>query len=1012
MKHANAIFYILILLINISISASTALYITTKKTFDMVQTDIEKGDFTYFFPLLFQGTITPTIINNPDQNNATLLYWAVYYNNLPVVNTLLKNGAQSTILTPQYKNNTSPLDIAIANKNIPILEALISSKLLEDKLGFVELIEPKSSNPNQNLINNINKSSPEVQALFKNLIALFACDIDSEMITNEVNPTESTVPLTYLWTGASDNVECLQIPIDTVTTFTNLGISQLKIYTANGNDHYYIEAYNDAVQLLGTTNFNKAGTKNLIRFFNQTNQFVFSLSLPNLDIVIDAINNNKNIPTVLVSIPQCLCNISTQNNNPIIASMPLNLIVVYSLNGIPIIDAYLNDTLMNSDPLDSDLLTIVSPSNQNLSINDFIKNAFNAKKSTGVISYTQQSITTLSKINNLKNYSIIPKPPLFDIKTKNGSSIILLGSSTPFDEIIYTLSTKNSGVTTYSNGNLVIVDNFDGNNVIVSGEGKSVSLYDFIKNNNYTGTYYISPALPLFDIKTKDSTPITLINSEKPFNEIKYFILNGVYQLSAYLNNEMLTLDNFNLSNLSVVNSKTSIMQDANDFIAANNFNGSYYILPTPPLFDFKSNTGQPLTIIGMQESFDEIQGSNNNGSIELGFYLNKKPISVTTIITDNIMIMNGNTAIKPLTQYIQENNFIGSFTIAMIPATFDIKTIDEKPLKTLSHGSFDEIKYIGTATQGKIYTYLQGSYISIPDFDSSLFTVIDANKNSQSLQSFIQSNNYTGTYYIGSSPILFTAKSKKGFPLRLLGSTTLFDEIRYAKTSKGLFPYTYHNGGPITVDNFDANNIIITDQNGTTQLLSTYLQIGQYTDKCIIEAAPPFFTVKTPKDTSIRLLGSTTPFDEIKYFTLNNKPIIATYHNGGPITVDNFDANNVTIMDQNGTTQTLTAFIQKGNYKGTLTLSATPPLFDIKAQTIPIKITGTNNLVDEVKYFMLNGTPMLIPYLHGGPKNITNLNLATISITDSTNTSLQLLSDFINGNNYSGKFFLTATKK
>mgnify|MGYP003346072488 CR=1 FL=1 len=176
MKHILQFMIITLLLsTHTAVLTSTNTSYTTSSTFEMLQKKASTGDFSDFFPLIYQNKITPENINNLDQKNATLLYWAVLYNKNSIVETLLNMGAAG-ILTPQTNNDEKPLETAIKNKNLENIQLLLDAQLIEDRTTLLDSINPKSSNADAALINKITTAPSNISQLFKNIKKTFECD--------------------------------------------------------------------------------------------------------------------------------------------------------------------------------------------------------------------------------------------------------------------------------------------------------------------------------------------------------------------------------------------------------------------------------------------------------------------------------------------------------------------------------------------------------------------------------------------------------------------------------------------------------------------------------------------------------------------------------------------------------------------------------------------------------------------------------------------------------------------
>jgi hypothetical protein len=995
-------------------AAQLSLFSTKNNSFQDAQTAATNGDFSLIFPLLFQNIITASNINTPDSRNATLLYWAVYYNNLIIVKALLSNGASSNVLTKQYTNNTSPLDIALQIKNDDVVLSLVGAQLLENREKFTQLIDDTSASADENLINTFKHSSQSIQALFNNLLNIFACDNPNnqkDLVVAEVTTAEGNPPATYTTASIGSDLQILLLQITTKNSTTDLGVTQLKIYMQGL--HYYVEAYDLNNNLIGLTNIAESNLSNKIDFFDRNNQFLFKLDLTNLDTIVENIIEQNSIPLAAITLPETLCTITTQNGYPITvtnSATPFNAIHIYSLNETIFADRYLNNKRVEFEGFEPGSLAI-SVNGSSETFDNFIKNYFTKTVAHFTNTFGINETRTIFKKNNNfpQNIYLIPTPPLCTIKTQSGGPITILGSTTPFDEINYFPAT----IITLLNGESVTVDNFDTGNVTIYGLDKSTqTLASFIKANKFSGTFTMAPTPPIFAIKTQSGAPITILGSATPFDEIKYCTLNDSQILLPYNNGIFIDVDNFNKANITVVNTKTSTNKNLEDFIAANNFSETYYIIPTSPLFDIKSKNGNPLTILGASGAFDEIKAMESDEAITITTYLKGNIVKIDNLNNDNVAVIDSNNNIQSLSDFIAANNFSGSYFLDAIAPLFILKTQTSEPIKIPgTTQQCDEIRYIGTNEGGTVYMYLKGNAVNINNSNPLDITIADENNNTQSLKNFIQSKNYAGTHYIATTPSLFDIKAEKGTKIRILGSIALFDEIKYSMINGKPAPYTYLNGAPVTVDNFDPNNVLVTNHDGAQQTLTKFLTTGNFKGSCTFSAAPPIFDAKSTTG-PLQILNSTKTFDEIKYFSVKGTPTVVQYINEAPTIVDNFDPNNVIITDQNGTAQTLTKFIQAAKFKGTFTISAALPLFDIKSSSGPIRIVGSNTLFDEIKYFLLNGTPTITTYRNGAPLTVDHFNPSNVYITGETNATTQALSDFINGNNYKGNFSLTTAKK
>ncbi len=968
-------------------------------TLQQAQTAAAKGTFDVILPLIFQNIITTSNVNTPDKNNATLLYWAVYYNNADIVNMLLNIGAGTTILNKQYTNQTSPLTAAFRNQNSTIIQALIGSLLLQSRSSFMNLIDLESTTADTALIESITTSSSDIQTIFSNLSTLFACDltasqVDQNQTTLEINPENSPTPTTYICTLIDDVIQTLQMPVDTITTSTNLGITQLKIYVGNGAGAYYAEAYDASNQYQGATNFGEKNNENLLRFYNSNSQYLFTLCLSNLTTALTNITQKTPAPFITVQVPQLLTTLTTKDELPITllgTTQPFSKAMIYSTNGSLLINTYLGATytlIKNFDPIN---LSIATSNGALQSVANFVKNN----------TFTE-------------TFYITPATPLFDLKTQTGKPITLINSVTPFDEIKYFTVNGIGTLLTYLGGIQKTINNFSEDAVlVVDTKNNSQTLSSFIAGNNFAGTFYISTLLPLFDIKTKTGSPITLLGSVTPFDEIKYFSIQGTTTLSTYLNGQIVSVDNLNKANIMIFNSKDGTSQTLQAFISGNSFTGTFYMDATPPLFDLKTQTGSPLTIIGSITPFDEIKGISTNGTVTITTYLNKSANLVDNFNSNNITVIGTNNSSQTLTTFMQNGNYQGTFSIIATPPLFDLKTQDGKPITIVgSAGSFNEIKGLNSNGTVTLFPYENGNPVSIENLDPTTITVIDTTNNSQSLANFIQSNSYTGTYFITATPSIFDLKTKNKAQIFILGSKTSFDEIKCLNKNGTPTLFTYIDGAPITVDNFDPNNVMVTD--GTNSpTLATFLQGNSYKGNFYITAAPPIFDIKSQNGAQLKIVGSTTPFDEIKYYSLNGTLTPCAYLNGKLTTVDNFDPNNITVVDSNNNAQTLTNFIQNNKFQGSYYIIATPPLFDIKSQNnAQLKITGSTSAFDEVKYFILNGIPILSPYINGALTSVDKFNPNAIYVTGLGSDVPQVLNDFIKGKAYKGNFYITTTKK
>ncbi len=1037
------------ILLHTTLQSSNQNPYSTTSSFESVQQKAQLGNFKEILPLIFQNKINAETINVTDSKDSSLLYWTVYYNNLMITDLLISAGAIGILIAQD--NDISPLELAIKNKNIPIIKSLISRELIGDRANLIDLLKTTSSSADYNLINTINNSSNQIKQLFENVTSIFNCDQpenepDLEYITKE--PYDNPESPVYCFMLKS-KMEALSGPLNIISgdgTITNM---QVKIFLKNAPQNYYIELYNAESEFVGVTNFNETNKESLINFYTNNNQLAAALSFKNLNETIEAIKKGSRFETFTAYEASYLCSLSAEGQYPININnetAPFDNLVLYTSKDSIITKAYLNAVLINLPTLNTSNISISSTTEKE-SFNDFIKNHFTKKNILIQVIDDKEPLTILEPNNTYSEpYYFSLNQELCTIKTKNNEAITLLGSTVPFDQITLFSNDGAISVATYKEGGSVIVDNFDYDNILVTSN-TTTTLTQFIQNNKFKGTFFIDAAPPIFSIKTNKNQPIIIGSSTTPFNEIKYFKINEAPTINAYMNNKIVAIDFADLMETIVVNQKNNSSKNLSEYLDEGIFTDPCFITVKSPLMEIYSIQKKVLEIIGMNEEFNQIKinypKNTTDSKLKISYFLNEQPVEINNPITKNIIIIDANknkktfnifledieNVIKDYSIDIKNNNasniiidklnqlgFKSPYYIESNPEIFSLKSKDGNPLKSLSASiTFNEIKYVISNGEGTVYPYLNNNPITEKDFNPSDITVVNNDNNQvEPLNQFIEKNNYTGKYYIAVGSLLFDIKKESKKDLKILGTSGFFDEIKGFFVNGIKTPYPYRNGSPVNIENFDPENVTVKNSsNGTSETLKEFIAKNNFNGLFTITETPPIFDIKSEKNIPIKLLGSSSFFDEIKYFKLNGILAIHTYLNGKEVVIDNFDADNIIINSQ-GIYQTLTSFIQAGSFKELSTMTPAQPIFDIKTEKDRfININKNSEKFNQVKYFKLNGEFKIAAFTHGAEnKSITIDPKNTFVYQVDSPSNLESLEDFIAKGDFTKKMQLALPNK
>ncbi len=1029
-------------------AVATNPYVTTT-TFESVQQKAQSGNFKEIFPLIFQNKINTETINQTDSKDSSLLYWSVYHNNLMITNALIAAGGVGILVGQD--NDISPLELAIKNRNVPIIKSLIARELIGDRVNLLDLLKTTSASADYDLINTINNSSAAIKELIEDVKSIFDCDQpENEDLLEYITKTPSDNPEAPVYCFViNSKIEALTSFLNVISTEGTATTMQVKIFLKNAPQNYYIELYNAESAFIGVTSINETNTEEMINFYTSNNELAATLSFKNLDDMVNAIKKDAPFKTLIAYEAAHLCSLTTEDEYPVTINTetpPFNNLILYTLKDAVIIKSYLNAILINVEKLSTSNISISSSTQAKESFNDFIKKHFNTKTINITVDNNKETLTTLEPNNTYAEpYYFSLNKELYTIKTKDNASITLLGSTTPFDQVTIFSDDGLLSIATYKAGMPVTVDNIDYENILVTNK-TTTTLKEFLEKEDFNGTSFIAAAPPIFSLKTNKNLPIITGKSTTPFNEIKYFKVNENPTIDAYLNGKVVTIELDDLLEIVVINQRNGTTKNISEYIDEGVFTDPCFIGVKPALFEIFSMQKNILKIIGMDEDFNQIKINyvKNNQTIELttSYYLNENPVEVNNPITKNILIVDAkknkqffNVFLEELKRLIEQNNiditnanaskiidrllqdkgFFSPYTIESNPEIFSIKSQNNTKLRSLSSSiMFDEIKYVISNGEGAVYPYLNNNSIAVKNFNSSDITVVNSENNTtQSLDAFIQSNNYTGKYYITVGSYLFDIKKEGPVSLKILGTSKFFDEIKGFVVNGVKTPYTYKDGSPITIENFDPDNVTVKNNtNGTSETLREFIEKNNFNGSFTIRETPPAFDIKTEKNIPLILLGSETKFDQIKYFKLNQIFGVHTYLDGKELEVDNFDPENIIVVDSQGNSQTLTSFIEKGNFKGSFTIKAADPLFDIKTEKGNfIKLQNSSEKIDQIKYFKLNGELKLVGYIHGANKTI-HIDPTTIFVNEVDTSNIETLADFIAQGNFKKKIKLVTSKK